>query len=127
MAPTAGTIGIGTTSPRATLDVAGTITGHTAVTVSTGTVDFSSGNIQYTTSSCGTFQLNNLKDGGAYTFVVQGATAATCTFTAYAGSGTSALTMHMPPDNGATTASKHTIFTFIVAGTHAYSSWVTGL
>ena len=56
-------------------------------------------------------------------FVVKGATSATCTFTAYNDPGTTALAVHMPPGNGATTASKHTIFNLAVAGSDVY---VTG-
>lgn len=122
---TSGTVGIGTTSPRSTLDVSGgTITGSPAKSNAGSTVDYSTGNIQYTTGSCSAFQLNNLKDGAAYTFVVQGSTAATCSFTAFTGSGTGSLTVHLPPDHGATTASKHTIYSFFVAGAHVYFSWL---
>jgi hypothetical protein len=121
-----GNVGIGTASPRATLDVNGTVVTKAATSNGTATIDGSTGNMQYTTSSCGAFQFNNLKDGGSYMFVVQGATSATCTFTAYSDVGITLLTVHMPPDNAATTASKHTIFNLAVLGTHVYVSWTPG-
>jgi hypothetical protein len=91
-------------------------------------VDYSRGNLQYTSRYCGqsTFRLNNMKDGGTYMLSVQGATSGTCVFAAYSDVGTTALTMHLPPDHGATTASTHTIYTFVVMGTHVYAAWVTG-
>ncbi|MGZ3806012.1 MAG: beta strand repeat-containing protein, partial [Pseudobdellovibrionaceae bacterium] len=123
-----GKVGVGTTAPRASLDVQGgaIIGAPTGGDVGAGPVDFSTGNLKYTTNSCGSFALRNMKDGGAYTFVVKGATAATCTFTAYSDNGSTALTMHLAPDNGNTTASKHTVFTFIVLGTDVYMSWIPG-
>ena len=75
---------------------------------------------------CGAFQLNNLKDGASYSFAVQGATVATCSFTAYSDVGVTSLTMHLPPDHTTTIASKHTLYTFMVMGTHVYASWVPG-
>ena len=122
-----GNVGIGTTNPRSSLDINGTISGKSALLNSTSTIDFAAGNIQYTTSNCGAFQLNNLKDGTAYTFVVQGSSASTCSFTAFSGAGTGALTAHMPTDHGATTANKHTIYSFFVAGAHVYFAWMPGM
>ncbi len=121
-----GNVGIGSTTPRAVLDVNGTITGKPAVLNSTGTIDFSTGNKQYTASSCGAFILWNLKDGGDYVFVVQGATAATCTFTGYSDGGTTSITVHTPPDIGNSIASKHTVFNISVLGTDAYVAWTPG-
>jgi hypothetical protein len=119
-------VGIGTGAPRADLDVNGVILSAPAASNGTTTVDYSVGNIQYTTLSCQAFQLNNLKDGGSYTFVVQGGTSATCSFTAYTGVGTGALTVHMPLNHAATIAAKHTIYSFMVAGSHVYFSWIPG-
>jgi hypothetical protein len=121
-----GYVGIGTTGPRAMLDVSGTLVGNAATLNSTTTIDGSTGNLQYTNASCGSFQFNNLKDGGTYMFAVKGTTAATCTFTAYSDAGTTALTVHMPPDNGPTTNGKHTIFNLGVIGSDVYVSWIPG-
>jgi hypothetical protein len=119
-------VGVGTTGPRAAFDVSGVALTKAATSNSTTTIDFSTGNLQYTTQSCQAFTLNNLKDGGAYMFVVQGSTSATCSFTAYSDAGTTALTVHMPPGHGATTASKHTMYSLVVVGSDLYLSWVAG-
>lgn len=121
-----GNVGIGTTSPRAGLDVNATVIGKPAVSNGTSTIDFSTGNTQYTTSNCGAYQFNNIKDGGSYMFVVKGATSTTCSFTGYSDAGTTALTVHLPPDHGATTASKHTIYNLTVVGTDVYVAWTPG-
>jgi hypothetical protein len=123
-----GTVGIGTTAPRGALDVySGAVVGAPAVSNGTSTIDFSLGNIQYTASSCGAFTLNNLKDGGTFNFVIKGTSSATCSFTAYSGSGTTGpLTVHLPPGHGATTASTMTLYSFMVVGTDLFVSWVPG-
>ena len=124
---TNGNIRVGTSgSPRAKLDISGAVAGAAAVNNVTATIDFSAGNLQYTTDNCGTFDLHNMKDGASYSFIVQGGTSATCAFNAFSGAGTGALTMHLPPDHGATTSAKHTFYTFVVVGTHVYAAWVTG-
>lgn len=121
-----GSVGIGTTSPRTALDVSGAIVTKPATPVSAATVDVSSGNIHYTTNSCGSFAFHNMKDGGTYMFVVKGTSVATCTFTAFSGAGTGALTVHMPADNGNTTSGKHTIYNLTVVGSDVYVAWTPG-
>jgi hypothetical protein len=121
-----GKVGIGNTAPRTALDVSGTIASKAATLNATSTIDGSTGNIHYTASNCGSFAFHNLKDGASYMFVVQGTTSATCAFTAFSDAGTTSLIVHMPPDNGATTASKHTIFNMTVVGTHVYVAWTPG-
>lgn len=121
-----GNVGISTTAPRADLDVNGAIISRAAYANTTGPIDYSVGNMQYTTNSCGAFALHNLKDGGTYMFVVQGTTVATCSFTAYSDAGTTALTVHLPPDHGATTNAKHTMYNIAVFGAHAYFAWTPG-
>ena len=123
---TNGYVGIGTQTPRMALDISGTLALKAATVNATTTIDGSTGNMQYTNASCGSFQFNNLKDGGNYMFVVKGTTAATCTFTAFTDSGSNPLTVHMPPDNGPTTASKHTIFNLSVLGSDVYVAWTPG-
>lgn len=123
-----GTVGIGTTSPALTLDVSGAVRSRSVAVATTVTsIDWSAGNIQYTPDSCGAFTFNNIADGAAYTFVVKGATSATCTFTLYSGNGSGALTAHFTPANAATTAATHTAYTFFRAGNDVYISWTSGL
>jgi hypothetical protein len=121
-----GSVGIGTATPRAALDVAGAIVGQPAVLNGTTVINFSNGNTQYTTSDCGSFQFNNLKDGGTYTFIVQGTNEQLCSFTGFSDSGSTALTVHLPPDHGPTMAGRHTVYNLVVGGTHVYLSWTPG-
>ena len=126
VAAPAGNVGIGTTSPRGKLDVSGAMISSDPSATAGSTVDFSTGNLQYTTSSCGSFQLNYLKSGASYSFAVQGAASALCSFTAYSDAGATPLTVHLPPGHGVTVASTHTLYTLMIMGTHVYVSWVTG-
>ena len=117
---------------RLSIDSAGTVSMAGAVVMrnvanSTATIDFKSGNLQSTTLSCQSFSLNNMKDGGSYSFAVKGSTSATCAFTAYSDAGTTALTVHLPTDHAPTIASTHTLYTFLVMGTDVYVSWMPGL
>ena len=68
-----------------------------------------------------------MKDGGSYTFAVKGATSATCSFTAFSDAGVTGLTVHMPSDHAATTAAKHTLYSFLVMGTDVYITWLPDL
>ena len=104
----------------------GYMTGPVGVSDSGSTIDFSKGNAHYTTQNCGSFALWNIKDGGNYMFVVQGAMSTLCSFTGFSDAGSTALTVHPPPDLGVTTASKHTVFNIAVVGTHAYIAWTPG-
>jgi hypothetical protein len=123
----AGAVGIGTTAPRGALDVTGTVLNRAAVNVTGGTVDASAGNLQYTTLQCGTFQFNNMKDGGSYMFVNKYTLGSyTCLFTAYSDAGVTPLTVHMPPDNGGAVTGKHTTYNLVVLGGDVYVSWMPG-
>jgi hypothetical protein len=123
-----GNVGIGSAAPRGGLDVNnGAIIGKAATSNGTSTIDFSTGNMQYTSSSCGAFNLYNLKDGGTYMFAVQGGSnASACSFSAYSDNGATALTVHMPPSHGVGISSTHTLYNFAVMGSHLYVSWTPG-
>jgi hypothetical protein len=123
---TTGMVGIGSTAPRVALDVNGAVASAPSVAVATTTVNYASSNIAHTTQNCQAYALWNLKDGATYTFAVQGTTSTTCSFTAFSGAGTGALTVRMPPGHGATTATFQTLYSFLVAGTTVYVSWVPG-
>ncbi|MEY4615235.1 MAG: hypothetical protein RJB66_195 [Pseudomonadota bacterium] len=122
----AGSVGIGTTAPRSGLDVSSTILGKASTINSTSTIDFSKGNIQHTTASCGSFSFWNLKDGGSYVFIVKGTTTGTCSFTAFSGEGTGSLTVHLPPGHGASTNGTHTMYNLLVSGSDVYLAWTPG-
>lgn len=116
-----GKVGIGTASPLSKLDINGSATNTSAYNAGTGTtIDFSLSNLAYTSASAGAFTLTNIKDGGTYTLAVQGETSGISSFT-------STGFTFKSPNNGTTTASKHTLYTFIVMGSTVYYYMVTGL
>ena len=109
------------TAGGASLEVNGASTNTVAFNGGSATsIDFAKSNLAYTTASAGNFTLTGMKDGGAYTLAVQGATSGTAAFS-QAGFTFKSI------NNAATTASKHTLYTFIVMGTNVYYSMVTGL
>ena len=109
------------TAGGASLEVNGASTNTLAFNGGSATsIDFTKSNLAYTTASAGNFTLTGMKDGGAYTLAVQGATSGTAAFS-QAGFTFKSI------NNAATTASKHTLYTFIVMGTNVYYSMVTGL
>jgi hypothetical protein len=116
-------VGIGTSTPRAKLDVySGAIVSAPAganTGTSGGTVDFSVSNMEYTDAACGAFTLTGMKNGGSYMLAVQGS-GGTCSFVH------SGFTVHLPPNHGAATPAKHTIYNFAVLGTHIYIAWTPG-
>jgi hypothetical protein len=121
-----GNVGIGQTSANATLDVNGTI--KSVATSNAGTtIDFATGNLQYTSQSCGAMTLNNMKSGTAYNLAVQGAAGGTCAFSAYSDVATTALTVKSVTGAMTQTAAKHVVFTFLVMGSYVYVSAVDGL
>lgn len=85
------------------------------------TFNWNNGNNQYTSATCGAFTFSNMLDGGTYNLVVTAATSGLCIFT-HAG-----LILRYPTGYGATTASTHTVFTFIRMGTEVYVTAVRGL
>lgn len=117
--PVAGNVGIGTNNPQSKLEVKGSATNTTAAGFTTTTIDFSQSNLAYTISSAGAMTLQGIKDGGTYTLAVQGTTSGTSTFTC------TPYTFRYV-NNGATAASKHTLYTFLVMGTNVYVYMATG-
>lgn len=120
-----GLVGIGVDDPTSALEVNGASRNTSAIQNTTSRINFDTSNIQYTGLTCRNFDLWNLKEGGAYTFIVQNTSSATCSFNAYSGNGTNALNVHLPSGHGPTEDGEHTIYTIIVAGNHAYFAWVT--
>ncbi len=122
-----GSIGIGTSTPRSRLDVwTGSVTMAPAVSNPSTTIDFSTGNYQFTTNNCGPIDLYNMKNGGSYMFAVQGTSPSTCSFTAYSDAGSTLLTVKMPPGHTAATSGTHTLYSFSVMGSFVYVSWIPG-
>lgn len=125
--PSGGNVGIGTTTSNvgSKLEVNGASTNTTAYNAGAGTsIDFTKSNLAYTTANAGSITLTGMKDGGTYTLAVQGATSGTASFT---GSNPSAVAFTFKGiNNGATIASKHTLYTFIVMGTNVYYSMASG-
>lgn len=124
--PSGGMVGIGVGTATATLDVNGTIKSTAVSNGTSTTIDFSTGNLQYTTSSCGALTLNNMKSGATYTLAVQGAAGGTCSFTASTGVGTNDLTVKTGSVSLTQTAGKHLLITFIVMNTTVYVASIDG-
>ncbi len=113
---------IGTASPTAAakLVVNGDAINNTASSLSGTTIDFAVSNLAYTTNTCGSFTLSNIKDGGAYSLWVNNTTTNTCSFTA------SGFTVKMPAGHGATTTGKTTLYSFVAMGTTLMVTWNPG-
>jgi hypothetical protein len=107
-------LGVGTNTPNATVEISGAAINSAPTIGTTSTIDFGTNNLAATSVISGTFTLNNLKNGGAYTLILTGTTnTATATFTAtgftfkYMGT--------VPMING-----KSHIYSFIVVGSNVY-------
>ena len=120
---TSGNVGIGSASPVATLDVNGSIYSHSVNAGSGTTINWATGNVQYTTASCGAFSFSGMKDGGSYTLMVEGTTAGTCSFS---NSDSPALTFKLPSNYGATTSGTMTLFNFTRGGSYVFVTWNPG-
>jgi hypothetical protein len=114
-----GYVGIGTTTPAAKLDVSGSIVSRVVNAGSATTIDFTQGNVAYTSAACGAFTLSGMQDGGMYTLVVQGSGTGPATFTH------SGLTARTTATLTCTSA-KHTIFSLLRAGSFLYVNMVSG-
>jgi hypothetical protein len=120
-------VGINTSVPRAALDVGGAFIGKAATSNSTATIDFSTGNTQYTTSNCSGYNLWNMKDGGQYIFVVEGTGGGICSFTAYSDAGTTGLTIRTGGVSMTASSSTMTMFKFTVVGSYVLVTAQSGL
>lgn len=140
-----GNIGIGTTSPRAALDVSGgTILGPDPNSISNGTgasgspIDFSKGNLQQTTTACSgnTVYLTNMTAGGSYNLLINSTTqTGSCTFVVTGTASNINPTLTFLYKGGTVpvpAATGRVMYTFLVFGTGAttasvYVSVVDGL
>lgn len=120
-----GNVGIGTTNPISRLEVNGAATNTAAFNSGSATaILFMNSNLAYTSASASAFNLQGMKDGGTYTLAVQGGTSGTSSFSGLNPSNV-AFTFKLI-NNGPTTASKHTLYTFLVMGTTVYVYMATG-
>jgi hypothetical protein len=115
-----GNVGIGTTSPAAPLDVAGSMYSRSYDATAATAIDWSQANVQTTSTNTAALTFTNMQDGGSYTLACTGTTSVTHTFSQ------SSLTFKFVPANGPTTASSTTVYTFLRIGGVVYVSWITG-
>lgn len=127
-------VGVGTTSPSSTLDVRGQIrsvaSGGSVQSNATASIDWSLGNVQIMTASCGPGTVNvtfsNMIEGGSYTLIVTGTTSGTCTFSQTSPNTLASSAFKFMPVNGDTANGTTTVYTFSRAGNLVYVSWITG-
>ena len=118
-----GNMGVGVSSPASALDVAGSIYSRSNNAGSATTINWASGNQQYTTASCGSYSFSNMTDGGSYTLLVEGTTSGTCSFS---NSDSPTLTFKYPSNHGATTSGTMTLYNFVRLGTYVIITWMPG-
>ena len=110
-------IGAVPTANSAKFEVDGASTNTRSYSANGMNIDFTKSNLAYTTASAGAFTVTGLKDGGTYTLAVKGRNSGTASFSQ------AGILFHFV-NNGATTADKHTLYTFVVIGSDAYV-WMT--
>ena len=116
---TASSVGIRNSNPAAALDVGGQIHASVYNAGTATTLNWNNGNVQYVSTGgvAGVMTLNNLYDGGAYTFITTDATGGK---TSFVGNG---LTFIFAPANAVRTVSKHTYYSLIRYGANVLVSW----
>jgi len=99
------------------LEVDGASTNTQSYSTNGRSIDFTKSNLASTTASAGAFTITGLKDGGTYSLAVKGTNIGMASFSQ------SGIAFHLV-NNEATTAGKHTLYTFVVIGSDAYV-WMT--
>jgi hypothetical protein len=144
--PTGGNVGIGTSTPSATLDVVGSAKINGALQVqgtiksipisigAVATIDWSQSNTFYIPEALNadclaTTNFQNIQEGVSYTFIVKDGGSSTynkCDFIFSSDAGITILAARFTPANTARSTG-HTIYNFFRVGNHVYISWTTGL
>ena len=83
-------------------------------------IDWSKGDLQDTSASCGDFTFTHMKDRHGYSLYVRGKNSGTCSFQA------KGLTFHYPPNHGATQKDTTTVYSFGRFGSDVVVAWSPG-
>jgi hypothetical protein len=83
-------------------------------------IDWSNGDAQHTTATCGAFSFSGMQNGGTYELYVNSKTSGTCSFS---NSDSPTLTFREPSNYGATTEGTRTLFRFMRLGTNVDVAW----
>jgi hypothetical protein len=133
-----GNVGVGTASPSAKLDVAGTVRSngqvYSAAQSSAGasplTFDTNSGNTMVWTTNAASPTVNvyNINAGGSYMLVVSGTGTGTVTINCFSDAGVTVLPSSFQPANGgrAAGALNKSVYTLISDGTNCLATWISG-